>query len=127
MGSSYLGCVFLFLMGCVAAVCSASVALLMSPLTFSRVEEFLWEEFSIALLISSLASSHMLYNLSAACLVCLVAMSIASAARSVESRRGLICLITAWAISSAFCATDFCSRRVATAWIPLGSTLGGAQ
>jgi len=75
--------------------------LLMSPLTFSRVEEISWEEFA-ELLISSLASSHVLYNLSAACLACLVAMSIASAACSVESRRGPICLITAWAISSAF-------------------------
>ena len=113
--------------GCVVAVCSSPVTLHMSPLTFSRMEEISWEEFSIALLISSLASSHMLYSLSAACLVCLVASLIASAACSVESRRGPICLITTRAISSAFWATASCSRRVATARIPLGSTLGGAQ
>ena len=45
---------------CMVAVCSSLVAFLMSPLMFSMVEEILLVAFSVALLSSSLASSHVL-------------------------------------------------------------------
>jgi len=75
---------FLWVCGYVAAVCSASVAFLYVSFDILEGGGDFMGEISIALLISSLASSHVLYSLSAACLVCLVAMLIASAACSVQ-------------------------------------------
>jgi len=81
----------------------------------------LLEAFSIALLILSLASSHVLYILSVACHVCLVALSITSIVCLDKSRSGLIHFMRDRAINSAFWVTTSCSRRVAMAQIPLGS------
>src|SRR5882724_1448500 len=109
------------------AVCSSSTTLLMSPLLFSIMEEISLEALSVTFLISSLTSSHMLYILSVACHVCLVALSIISAACLDRSRSRLIHFIMDRAISSAFWVADSCCSRVAMAHIPLGSMLGGAQ
>ena len=79
------------------------------------------------MLILSLASLHVLYILSTACQVCLVALSIISAVWSDRSRSGLIHLVMAMAISLVFWAVTSCSSRVAMAQIPFGRTLGGAQ
>ena len=111
---------------CLVDLCRPSNALFMSPLACSRMEEISLDELSVALFISSLASLHVLYILSAACWVCLVALSITSAACSDRSSSGLIRFMTDRAMSSAFWAAVSCSSRVAMARIPLGSMLGGA-
>src|SRR5882724_793179 len=60
----------------VVAVWSSFTILSMSPLMLSIVVDRSLAAHSVTLLISSLASSHMLYILSAACRVCLVVSSI---------------------------------------------------
>ena len=128
MGTLYLSHSSLSLFGLQFAwlLCSSSTALFMSPLTCSRMEEISLDAFSITLFILSLASSHMLYILSAGCHVYLVASSITSATCSDRSRSRLICFIMDRAMSSVFWAAVSCSSRVATAHIPLSSMLGGA-
>src|SRR5882724_9064216 len=112
---------------CLVDLCRPSNALFMSPLACSRMEEISLDELSVALFISSLASSHVLYILSAGSRVCLVASLITSTACSDWSSSGLIRLMTDRAMNSAFWAVVSCSSRVATARMPLGSMLGGAS
>ena len=111
----------------VVVVCISFIILLTSLLIFSRADDSSLQVQSIDLLISSLASSHMLNILSAACLVCLVVSSIISVMCLVRSRRGLILFMTEMAVSSALWLVAPSSSRVVMALIPLGSMLGGAQ
>src|SRR5882724_2864776 len=85
----------------IVIVCSSFTILLISSLMLSRAEDNSLQVHSVALLISSLASSHVLNILLAACLVCLVISSIISVTCLVSSRRGLIVFMTDTAISLA--------------------------
>jgi len=110
--------------GCLVDLCRPSNALFMSPLACSRMEEISLDELSVALFISSLASSHVLYNLSAASQVCLVASSIASTACSDWSSSGLICFMMDRVMNSAFWAVISCSSKVAMGSYAFGQYAG---
>jgi len=122
MGFSYLSCSFLSLFGLWFDWLLSVVLLLLAHVSLDILYnggDFVGGAFHSFVDFVSYLLAHAVYPV-CSFHVCLVALSIASAVCLDKSRSGLIHLITDRAISSAFWVAVSCSRRVATAHIPLG-------